>query len=478
MNISGLIRILSIFTVILFSQTCRIMAIDFEGVLNLGLNVLYIETENSEEPTCEYVSAPSGSMGKTIKNATKVPGSVKVYSPSGEILYNSGEYEKGEAGMTIKIRGNTSAYTSKKPFKIKLQKKADLLIRGDKNYNDKNWVLLNDNHLRLYTGFEVSRLLEEEWTPAGMYVNVWMNGTYRGLYYLVESVERNEKSRINVSESGFVVEHDAYWWNESGEYVKSEFDPLLNYTFKYPDYEDLTDGDLAHITLILQKYEFAMRKSRNISEIDHETFAKWLLGHDILGTWDGGGANFYLSRYDLEKGSLIKAGPMWDFDTIELQENEWSGLHTAFDRFEHLFYGKSPFTKVYKELWQKKGRKVLDGLLALIEDYRDESKWESYNLSSEATSKFWGGASKASVAADREEAWVMSRFEWLKEQIGEFEEDTPPVSGIDDIKSEGQELFDVYNLQGVKIKTRATKDEIGSLRPGVYIIGGRKVAVR
>ena len=85
----------------------------FEEVKNLGLNVLVIQTENSETPSCEYVSSPAGSMGKSITNATKVPGSLSIYSPDGDILYDSGEYEKGESGMTIKIRGNTSAYASK-----------------------------------------------------------------------------------------------------------------------------------------------------------------------------------------------------------------------------------------------------------------------------------------------------------------------------------------------------------------------------
>ena len=33
--------------------------------------------------------------------------------------------------MILKIRGNHSAYSEKKPYKIKLQKKADLLLRNN-----------------------------------------------------------------------------------------------------------------------------------------------------------------------------------------------------------------------------------------------------------------------------------------------------------------------------------------------------------
>ena len=42
--------------------------------LETGLTLLSITTENHELPTCEYVSAPEGSMGRGIKNTTKVKG--------------------------------------------------------------------------------------------------------------------------------------------------------------------------------------------------------------------------------------------------------------------------------------------------------------------------------------------------------------------------------------------------------------------
>ena len=46
--------------------------------------------------------------------------------------------------MSIKVRGNTSAASANEqlPYKIKLVKKADLLMRGNKVYKHKDWVLL------------------------------------------------------------------------------------------------------------------------------------------------------------------------------------------------------------------------------------------------------------------------------------------------------------------------------------------------
>lgn len=90
----------------------------FEEIISLKLPILVLNTIDSEEPTCDYVGSPPGSMGGSITNETKVPGSIKLYSSDGNLEFDSGDYIKGESGMTIKIRGNTSAFGEKNLFKI------------------------------------------------------------------------------------------------------------------------------------------------------------------------------------------------------------------------------------------------------------------------------------------------------------------------------------------------------------------------
>ena len=453
----------------------------FDDVIGLGLNVLVIETENDEIPSCEYVDAPDGSIGKGITNATKVSGSLSIFSPAGDILYESGPYLQGESGMTIKIRGNTSAYASKKPYKIKLQKKDDLLFRDNKDLIDKNWVLLNDNQLKLHLGFELSRILEEDWTPQGQYVNVIINNEYKGLYYLVESIEQNEKARINVSGSGFIVEHDAYWWNENGAYLLSKFNPLLNYTFKYPDYEDISYGSLKKTESTLRDYEESLAEGTYPELIDIDSFAKWIMGHDILGTQDGGGANLYLSKYDDSPSSLIKAGPLWDFDTIELNEDQWSGPHTAMVRFDSFFVSKdTPFMKSYLNLWNAKGEEIYEGILDVLEDLKDSEKWEGYKASSTATSLYvlWGPAVDPVEVAETSRQWFEDRFGWLKSQLEDFQGSSDDAGIGDTVAYPDLRPKDVYNLQGVKIISNASPEQIRTLKTGVYIIGEAKVFIK
>lgn len=458
----------------------------YEETLNLGLPVLVVKTVDNEEPTCEYVDSPQGSMGSSITNATKVPGRLTIYKKDGSIGYDSGDYEKGESGITIKLRGNTSAYASQKPYKIKLQKKADLLMRGNKDFNDKNWVLLKDNQLKLFLGYEVSRLLEEEWTPMGMYVNLILNDDYRGMYYLVESIERNEKCRINVSENGFIMEHDPYWWNENGEYITSIDNPRFNYTYKYPDYEDIDEIRIQSITSALTKFEESINKNNYQEYIDMESFAKWILGHDILGTWDGGGANLYISKYDDSQNSLIKAGPLWDFDTIEIQENLWSGVHSSLTISKRFFSSEdTPFFNVYKKLWQEKGESVYYGLMDLLNGYSDNQKWDDYQNSSVATGKRWNTSTySAPMAAKRDKEWLESRFEWLTTQLGEFEkrdrvekfisskEYPYRITSHSFVPLENNIEINVYSIDGNLIKSQKSvaNEYLEFQYPGLYII--------
>ncbi len=143
-----------------FSDTVGMPLTD---IIAKGLPVLCVETIDGEEPTCDYVSAPPGCMGMTITNATKVPGRLVIYRQlqgTDSLIYDSGDYENNVSGMTIKIRGNTSAYADKKPYKIKLQRKCDLLMRGDDNkYKDKDWLLLKDPYLLTLAGFTISQML-------------------------------------------------------------------------------------------------------------------------------------------------------------------------------------------------------------------------------------------------------------------------------------------------------------------------------
>lgn len=57
-------------------------------------------------------------------------------------------------------------------------------------------------------------------------------------------------------------------------------------------------------------------------------------------------------------------------------------------------------------------------------------------------------------------------------------ENLPEISGVDKIINEDDGYYRVYNLQGMNILTTTDKSEISNLPSGLYIINGKKVAIR
>lgn len=359
-------------------------------LLNQGLTVVDIWTENYQEPTCDVIAPPEGCMGSGITNAIKVPGSLKIYEKDGSVGYDSGDYVKSESGLTIKVRGNTSASLDPKPFKIKLQKKGDLLRRGDKKYNDKNWVLLQDPYMKLHNGFIVNNALKMSWTPQSEYVSVFINGFYRGIYLLAEGVERNTDCRLNVSKTGFIAELDPYWWNEDGQYLNSTYwKPALNYTLKYPEYDEADQEQLDIIQNSLNEFEKSIFDGTFDELIDCESFARGLLAQDIMGINDGYGSNVYISKYDdLQETKFIRP-VLWDFDSAE-ECTEWSKPHDCYYHPILLNSENKSFKEEYVKLWRAEGESIIEDILDNLRSLKDSDLISAFNYAIKLTNKQFG----------------------------------------------------------------------------------------
>ena len=389
-------------------------------IIDCGLPVLYIETVDGEEPTCDYVSAPPGCMGFSITNATKVPGRLAVYSRvNGEdcVLYDSGDYEKDVSGMTIKVRGNASAYDVKKPYKIKLQKKFDLLFGGnDSIYKDKEWLLLRDDYLTTLAGFKVNELVKMTWTPRHHYVNVVMNNSYRGAYLLCESVKRNPDCRLNVNKTtGYIYEFDPYWWNES-IYVMSSQHPSYNYTFKYPDDEDITEDQLADMRTLVAAYESSLNDGTYTDFIDARSFAGWCLVHDLLGTTDAGGANMFYTKYDITDSSKIVMPLAWDFDMAFRANSAWSNSHEK--HMTRLFNSSNrAFTGKYADLWREIRGTFVVNVTSFLVDFRRSAEGKSLQKSFNLDYMVYGRDLSVVLQTVKHSNWFSSRYGWLDDAI-------------------------------------------------------------
>lgn len=444
----------------------------FENISKIGLPVVSVITLNGEEPVCDYVTHPEGSMGESITNATKVPCRI-IITKNQDILFDSGDYEKNVSGATIKINGNTGAYHDNKPYKIKLQVKEDLLLRGDKKYKDKEWRLLKDARtLNTMIGLKVNELIGMPWTPSYMPCNVFINNDYRGCYLLIESVKRNSDSRLNVDENtGFIVERDPYWWNESIYFSTDYFNMSNGYrwTWKYPDEDDVTEEITEYVQSSINRAEKSIKEGNYEQYIDVNSFVSWILAHDILGTWDSGGSNLYLMRYD--NNSLLQMANMWDFDTIFwMNKDSFSRYHTeSYDYYFPLLFNNvnTTFLYAYINKWNKIKDIIPQQIIDFIKEFADSEEGKALQLSREYYTKRWN-KELTTVSEDVEKVtdWFNNHLPWLDTTINNMSKPTGISTTYLNQNAHSSSIFDIHGKQ------------MNTPQKGINIINGKKILIK
>lgn len=397
-----------------------------------------ITTENFMWPSCDFVSSPEGCWGAGITNAFYEQCIVTVYNKDNEVVFNSSNEIADEySGAKMKIRGNTSArYAShsRYPYKIKLDKSADLLYpligRADdgKAYADKDWLLLNygSDGYRI-CGDAVADAVGTEWSPDYCYVSLYVNGEYRGLYVLSEAVEEGngqgeEQWRVAVDDDGYVFECDAYWWNED-LYFRTPLsaNTPMYFTFKYPDPDDMNENsaELLYLKDYITRFEEALMKNDDsyLEYIDLDSFVRWLLVADYLSIEDGGGCNLFLYKKDSTDETKIAMGPNWDFDSymggvqsLSVIRMSWNGAPFY---YQYLIK-KESFQKRYCELFGETYKE----LEAYIEAAFAEIDMSAHNqLLAYDNQRFGTSTTSLLTRKERFLSFLSEHIEWMKTQF-------------------------------------------------------------
>lgn len=314
---------------------------DSVPTLRYGLqDTTYAEIYQLKFPVIEITTidsiAPTYDLHNDLLPVNKnyVEGEIVVWI-GGDTVYQSTPYVKGESGIKIRIRGNASArWQEQKPYKIKLQQKIDFfqLLNGTIGGEEKEYVLLLAN-FKPVVGFELGRMLQVEWTPRYQFVNMVLNGVYAGFYLLTESVKRGD-TRCDIKKNGFIIENDLYGDFEPVRFT-TQRQTFGKYTFKYPDQDTLSTDYVKQVKNYMDNVEEAIYTRCEVDDlVDYESFAKWELTHDLLGTSDYQGSNIYLYRKSFDPtqpmAKKLKIGPAWDFDGIYSTNNEWANIHTTY----------------------------------------------------------------------------------------------------------------------------------------------------
>ena len=349
---------------------------DFENLIDVtryintsdpSLPFVEIETANTEWPSSLGIKNPYDELSRTQTENNYVYCSLSLFDKNKTKLFSSYESEDEKfTNARIKLRGNTSVYSEKTPYKLKLASKTDLLKdllpnRSAKTYKDKEWILLAEKSLKTAFGFGVNSYISGENQLNGQFVEVYVNGDYRGVYYLCEAVKQGsgsgaKQSRVAIDDDGFIVENDHYWWNEDVHF-KTNFSSLKHaYTFKYPDSDDVEDYQIEYIKNKIIDFEnIILNNDQSYTDlIEVESFSAWLLTHDLLGTFDSDGSNIYITKKD-SADSKLKMGPCWDFDSIKrIELNGFCNARTNEDLYFAKLLEYESFMESYYSIFDAK----------------------------------------------------------------------------------------------------------------------------
>ena len=254
----------------------------------------------------------------------------------------------------IRGRGNSSWWNSdKKPYRVKFDKKQRLL--GEDFANAKNWTLLA-NHgdktmIRNALTYQLGRFIGMKFCPAAKFVDLYLNGKYRGTYQISDQVQVHKK-RVEVDEdNGWLLEVV----NEN-----SKEDPLITstrygimYNIKNPKDDLLTVDKRIAIGQWITAFEAAVASNDYQDPvkgyrayIDETDFINWYVGAELTGNID---ALYSIYMYKEADEQKMHFGPLWDLDLGYDNSSEKSLL-----RHMEAFLGlwNRPFERILQRLWQ------------------------------------------------------------------------------------------------------------------------------
>ena len=227
----------------------------------------------------------------------------------------------------IRGRGNASWGFAQKPYRLKFDKKAQLL---DAPAKAKKWTLLSPygdkSMMRNILAFEISRRVGAKYTPYCQPVDVIFNGEYRGCYQLCDQIDIRE-GRVDITEmkpedntgdaltGGYLIEIDAYASKEKCYFWSNKGIPV---TIKSPDDEKITAQQKKYIeeyfNNVLNKVfsdHFIHEEWGYYPHFDIDSFLK----HFIIGELSGNTDTYWSVYMYKERGDQkLYTGPVWDFD--------------------------------------------------------------------------------------------------------------------------------------------------------------------
>ena len=257
----------------------------------------------------------------------------------------AGVYEfAAENCVELKGRGNSSwSNYEKKGYQLKFNEQTSLMGMA----KAKKWVLLanasDDSMMRNQLAYQAAKQLGAAFVPSYEYIDLWVNGEYRGTYMLGEKVEVDSE-RLNLTDPlGGLYEHDENFYSEDANWFMSEY---LGRHFVQKDAVIDNDASITHAAVVefqtavdqLAEYLYSTPSAEitldDLSRrMDVDSFAQYYLINEFLLNRESFATSFYWHKDG--PNDVLHLGPIWDFDTCMGNDGAGYGDHYG---DEHILF--------------------------------------------------------------------------------------------------------------------------------------------
>ena len=490
----------------------NIAEIEFYGFKSTGDNSKLYQTTNLPSVIIHTANAQD-----VVNKDLYLKGIVSVISENGTKIHTD--------SLEIKGRGNVSWDFPKKPYRLKLNSKANLL---DMPAKEKNWTLINNygdkTLMRNLLAFDLSQRLEMPYTPSGKPVDVFLNGEYKGTYQLCDQIEvaanrvAVEKMPVTTTSlpdlsGGYLLEIDAYA-NREISWFESQRN-RMPVTIKYPKDDEIISTQRNYIVKYFNEMETAVFSSNYTNPatgfrkyLDTETFLRHFLIGELSGNtdtyWSVYMYKFRNSTSDPAKDKFY-FGPVWDYDiayendsrTYPINNNiNWiynstgSTANGVRDWVDRIFTDQQMMTDLKRIYADYRNKNVLSAdLLANVADqYAAEinqsqqlnfTRWNILNqkvhMNFRALGTYQAEVDAMKTFIRNRVAWMDNKLNYVPSGVNDYisptirywdENGTLFVNGFED-----NSIIRVFDISGRNITQLSVSGEFSiHLKPGIYII--------
>ena len=374
----------------------------------------YLPLDDSEYP---YAGIPrlvieTENFAQVRDKETKIPAKMQIYEKNGP--------ESDVIDFTIKGRGNSSIGMSKYSMKIKFPQKREMFGMPA----DKEWALIS-NHadktlLRNYVTFHLGHQLQMDYVPRCVFVEVYLNRTYMGVYLLTETIKVSP-SRIDIPKDGnnYLIEVDAYHDNNDIVVKTANNLPLK---IHYP--KDCRDSCQKKLKTFADQWEKFMRTdflfdSLATHWIDIQDYSAYYWIEEFSKNSD---SNLKTSVFfTWERNDKIKMGPAWDFDLSYGEYKNYSpkGWYSRSNPWNMYLFKNGKFKEEISDYW-KSHRGIFLNAIDSLDHYRNYLKKAANNNFKrwpvQGTTFLWEfnqSYDNHKEAVDSLKSWMKQRVQWI-----------------------------------------------------------------